>query len=779
MPLEKFTRASLVSALTVLASLAATHAQVVLRPLPTNCVTLGDGLGRFHAGPAHWTIEGGTAHAFFGERLAASADFDHDGRMEWAVSAPRFQLDRRELSRIWVLGFPTGATPQVRWTWTGRQLALRQASALVTGDFNGDGFADLAWGSPRGNSGRAAMFAGSATGLVSQFSNVTYGGPAGSMFAFSLAAADLDGDGFTDLIAGEPGRNERQGRVRVHRGGAGGWASNSVWSVAGASAGEFFGERVVVLDANGDGQPDLAVSAPHYNNGTKTNAGQVRLFLGTNGAFASAPAWTFTGPAADAGFGYGLADLGDLDKDGREELGVGAPGLHEGGSWRGRAYIFHGTTNGLSRKPHWTVDGDVPDCGFGHALANVGDLNGDGWPDVAVGSPGVAPSYSAPSVLGDVRVWLGGPRGLAGGRPWRAFCAFPQTQTGWSVMALGDVNHDGLADFAVSSPQYSLMEEVVPRVGRVDIFMGHREGYAEAGKFPMDGVNSSTHEQAVAELTQRAGKVGAEKAARIRAELAALSSFAQETRNQQVTNARATGWLRWIGWSTPVVALGLLALWRWRRLSLARVAVHRERERLARDLHDGLGSGVHRLQRLTELLNQAKPDSPEAQRHREELLKTAQELGGSMDRAIWAVKPENDTLENFVSYLSGYAPSLLEPHGIACELDLPPAMPEMRFQGETRQHLFLAVNEALNNVARHSQARRAWLRVTQRDGWTEFVIEDDGRGLPVNGAARAGGGNGLRNQRARMAGIGGGCEVQARPGGGVRVVLRFRSPAAG
>lgn len=60
---------------------------------------------------------------------------------------------------------------------------------------------------------------------------------------------------------------------------------------------------------------------------------------------------------------------------------------------------------------------------------------------------------------------------------------------------------------------------------------------------------------------------------------------------------------------------------------------------------------------------------------------TAQELGGTIDRSIWAVKPENDTLENLVNYLSACAPSLLEPHGIVCELDFPIALPGVRFRG--------------------------------------------------------------------------------------------------
>ena len=182
---------------------------------------------------------------------------------------------------------------------------------------------------------------------------------------------------------------------------------------------------------------------------------------------------------------------------------------------------------------------------------------------------------------------------------------------------------------------------------------------------------------------------------------------------------------------------------------------------------------------MTELLNQLEPGSAEAARLREGVLKTSQELSGSLDRAVGAVKPENDTLENLAGFLAAYAPSLLAPHGVECELDLPAQLPPVPLHGDTRQHLFLAVNEALNNIARHAQARHAWLRVTWREPQFEIVIEDDGMGLSME-LARAGrplGGNGLRNQRERLARLDGELSIEPRAAGGTTV--RIRLPLAG
>jgi signal transduction histidine kinase len=199
-------------------------------------------------------------------------------------------------------------------------------------------------------------------------------------------------------------------------------------------------------------------------------------------------------------------------------------------------------------------------------------------------------------------------------------------------------------------------------------------------------------------------------------------------------------------------------------------AVKSERERLARDLHDGLGSGVHRLQRLTELLERADPGS-EAQRLREDMLRTAQELSGSLDRAVWAVKPENDTLENLMSFLAAYAPSVLDPHGIECELDLPSALPARVLSGDTRQNWFFAVNEALQNVVKHAGARRACLRAIWADPWLTVIIEDEGCGRN-DALDRAGGGHGLEHLRFRMSALGGSAQWSPRPRGGWRVELR-------
>jgi signal transduction histidine kinase len=171
-------------------------------------------------------------------------------------------------------------------------------------------------------------------------------------------------------------------------------------------------------------------------------------------------------------------------------------------------------------------------------------------------------------------------------------------------------------------------------------------------------------------------------------------------------------------------------------------------------------------------LHRVEPASEQARQLREDMARTAQELSGSLDHAVWAVKPENDTLENLVSFLAAYAPSFMQLHGVECELDLPSSLPPTRFRGELRQHIFLAVNEALTNVAKHSRAQRVWLRVAWNGAVLEIEVEDDGCGLAENSTHRPGAGNGLRNLRERMSALGGRCDLTPRTSGGTRLALR-------
>jgi signal transduction histidine kinase len=216
-----------------------------------------------------------------------------------------------------------------------------------------------------------------------------------------------------------------------------------------------------------------------------------------------------------------------------------------------------------------------------------------------------------------------------------------------------------------------------------------------------------------------------------------------------------------------------------RRLEQER-ALERERTRIAQDLHDEMGAKLCRISFLSEDARLGNQSPAEAQEQICSISDASREVLQSLDEIVWAVNPQNDTLEQLASYIGQYVEEYFQMTRIKWEVDLPAQLPRRPLSSQTRHHLFLAVREALTNMLKHSAATRSKLSMTFRGSSLEIVISDNGNGFdPVAveaGAdeAAADSGNGLRNMRQRMADIGGRCEVDSAPGRGTTV--RFLLP---
>jgi signal transduction histidine kinase len=210
-------------------------------------------------------------------------------------------------------------------------------------------------------------------------------------------------------------------------------------------------------------------------------------------------------------------------------------------------------------------------------------------------------------------------------------------------------------------------------------------------------------------------------------------------------------------------------------------ALERERMRIARDMHDEMGSKLTKISFLSEHIQM---DAESAGSPSEKILSIAQtsrDLLKTMDEIVWVVNPHNDTLENLVSYLSHHAVEYFQNTSIDCEIRLPQEIPHLPLSSETRHNLFLAFEESLNNVLKHSAATKVNVSVNIRARELEVVVSDNGRGfqaatLPdASGESRNGrGGNGLRNLRQRLAAVGGECLISSQPGAGATVTLAVR-----
>jgi signal transduction histidine kinase len=199
---------------------------------------------------------------------------------------------------------------------------------------------------------------------------------------------------------------------------------------------------------------------------------------------------------------------------------------------------------------------------------------------------------------------------------------------------------------------------------------------------------------------------------------------------------------------------------------LQRAAEH-ERSRIARDLHDDLGSSLTEISLLAGLgLSHATADA--ANERFGEIAGKSRSLVNSLDAIVWAADPEEDSMESFADYLAGHARVFLASSGLPCRFKVPIDFPPVKLGGRVRHDLFLAVKETLNNVVRHAQATEVEFGLHLNGSQLEILIADNGRGFDPQDVAR---GNGLANLRERLAGLGGDCSVESAPGKGTRVKL--------
>ena len=210
-------------------------------------------------------------------------------------------------------------------------------------------------------------------------------------------------------------------------------------------------------------------------------------------------------------------------------------------------------------------------------------------------------------------------------------------------------------------------------------------------------------------------------------------------------------------------------------------ALERERTRIAQDLHDEMGAKLCRISFLSEHARRGQLLPGEVQEQITSISDASREVLHSLDEIVWAVNPQNDTLEHLASYIGQYAEEYFQMTGIECELDIPTELPPHPLSSQIRHHLFLAAHEALTNILKHSGAKHASISMVCRDGTFEIRISDNGRAFHVpelalqsESASGASGGDGLSNMCRRLASIGGRCQIESAPGQGTSI--RFVIP---
>jgi signal transduction histidine kinase len=198
-------------------------------------------------------------------------------------------------------------------------------------------------------------------------------------------------------------------------------------------------------------------------------------------------------------------------------------------------------------------------------------------------------------------------------------------------------------------------------------------------------------------------------------------------------------------------------------------ALAQERARIARDLHDDLGSSLTEISMLATTSPNLKLPVDQTAERMETIAGKSRTLVKALDEIVWVVDPARDTLASMVRYLASYAEEYLTAMKIACRVQIPNSFEDQSVSGQVRHHLFLAIKEALNNAVRHGSATEVGFRVRVENEQLFILITDNGSGFDPSGPSR---GHGLSNLRERLEQIQGRCEFESSPGKGTSVSLQ-------
>jgi signal transduction histidine kinase/ligand-binding sensor domain-containing protein len=199
-------------------------------------------------------------------------------------------------------------------------------------------------------------------------------------------------------------------------------------------------------------------------------------------------------------------------------------------------------------------------------------------------------------------------------------------------------------------------------------------------------------------------------------------------------------------------------------------ALAHERERIARDLHDDLGSSLARISLLSGLLKADRDNPRQVELNAVKISQSADQTVRALEEIVWAVRPGSDSLQSLVEYIAHFANELFEDGKVHCRLDLPQDLPARPLPPEIRHNIFLVVKEALTNAFKHASASEVSVRAEARDDALEIVVHDDGKGFEINGRGR---GNGLGNMRRRAQAMGESVTIESAPGQGTTVCLKI------
>lgn len=381
----------------------------------------------------HWS--GDQSGERYGWAVSELADIDGDGVQEAIIGAPLHTVDGQINGHTDVR---SGRTGEVLYRFDGAPGDHHGYAMADARDVDGDGTHDVIAGAPAGglactgddtSAGRAYVYSGTTGDLLLTLT----GEAAGDHFGSAVAGAgDVNGDGHADLLVGaqcSDASGQDSGRAYIYSGADG----SLVRTLDAEEAGDEFGVGTApVGDVTGDGITDHVVGAKDAG---RREDGVAYAYSGADGSLVHALEGDPT--TVDLGWFF-VATVGDVDADGVPDIYAGDFSAGANDSLRGRAFVFSGDTG---KKIH-VFTGKENGDGLGPGRG-AGDVDGDGVPDIAIGS---YMSSDGASFGGGIDVFSG-----ADGSTLRTYTSSTDLQTlGFDVVGIGDVNGDGVPDLLAS-----------------------------------------------------------------------------------------------------------------------------------------------------------------------------------------------------------------------------------------------------------------------------------------------------------------------------------------